>query len=212
MKKTALIVFLMVFAASAVFARSSRENRGDNFIFFGYTPVGVHIATLFSQPFSVGFIFGESLEIGFEAGTWQDSDNDGDVSFSGEFSNSGVFLKWFPGNSFYFSLSGHKREWTLTATSTLSSGNVALATVKTEATVVGIGIGNQWMFDFGLFIGVDWVLLSGAVSSSKTVNISSSLSAADQAEAQRDFEEAGDTLNRWSGLSGAAILTIGFSF
>ena len=212
MKKSALILFLMVFAASAVFGQSSRQNRGDSFIFVGYTPVGVHIATLFSQPFSFGVILGESLEIGVEFGSWADADNDGDVTFSGEFKNAGVFLKWFPGNSFYFSLSGHKREWSLTATSSLSTGAIALATVETNATVIGVGIGNQWMFDFGMFIGVDWVVLSGAASSSKTVTISSGLTPSEQAEAQRDFDDAGDTLNDWSGFPGAAILTIGWAF
>ncbi|MEE8433348.1 MAG: hypothetical protein V3S64_01040, partial [bacterium] len=150
--------------------------------------------------------------IGVEVGSWADSDNDGDVTFSGEFKNSGVFMRWFPGNSFYLSLSAHKREWSLTATSALSTGTVALATVDTKATVVGLGIGNQWMFDFGLYIGVDWVMLSGATSSEKTVTISSSLTASEQAEAQRDFEDAGDTLNKWSGLSGAVILTVGWAF
>ncbi|MEE8433926.1 MAG: hypothetical protein V3S64_03985, partial [bacterium] len=79
MKKPALILFLMVFAASAVFGRSSRENRGDSFIFVGYTPVGVHLATLLSQPLSLGVILGESLEIGVEFGTWEGSDNDDNV-------------------------------------------------------------------------------------------------------------------------------------
>ena len=212
MKKTAVILFLTVFAASAVFGASSRQNRGDSFIFIGYTPVGLHLATLFSQPFSFGVILGETLEIGVEIGSWEDSDNDGDVTFSGEFNNKGVFMRWFPGNSFYFSLSAHKREWTLTATSTLSTGTVALATVTTTADVIGIGIGNQWMFDFGLYIGVDWVMLSGAASSDKTVTISSTLTAAESAEARSDFEDAGDTLNDWSGLSGAVILTVGWAF
>ena len=55
-------------------------------------------------------------------------------------------------------------------------------------------------------------MLSTAISSSKTVNISSSLTASEQAEAQQDFEDAGDTLNKWSGLSGLTILTVGWAF
>ena len=211
MKKTAGVFFLMVFSASVIFGASSRDNRGDSIIFIGYTPVGLHIPTLLTQPLSLGIILGESVEIGVETGSWEESDNDGDVTFSGEFSNTGMFLRWFPGNSFYFSLSGHKREWSLTATTTLSTGTVALASVETKATVVGLGIGNQWMFDIGLYIGVEWVMLSTAISSSKTVNISSSLTASEQAEAQQDFEDAGDTLNKWSGLSGLTILTVGWA-
>ena len=211
MKKTALILFLTVFAASAVFGQSSRENRKDSFMFLGYTPVGLHIATLFAPPLSLGFILGESLEIGVEYGSWDGSDNDGDVAFNGEFTTTGVFLRWFPGNSFYFSLSAHKREWSLTATSTLSNGTAYSGTVNTEATVVGLGIGNQWMFKFGMFIGVDWVMLSAASGSSKTVTISG-LTGTNLAEATDQFEDAGDTLNEWSAFPGVTILTVGWAF
>jgi len=99
------------------------------------------------------------------------------------------------------------------------TGNPIPVRVKVEsaATVGTLGIGNQWMLDFGLTIGVDWLLLSGVLSE----NIESSINAvdynalidpADKKEAQDDLDQLGENLNKFSGYSGAVVLTLGFAF
>lgn len=209
---------MMALGASLAFGQPTRQNRSDSLIFVGYTPVGLHIPTLFAPTLRLGFYLGDNFAIGGEIGSWEDSDSDENNTFTGEFSNTGIFIQWWPGtNSFYFSFARHQREWTVTGTTTLpSTGSQVLATMRAKSTVSSLGIGNQWMIGAGGFIQVDWVVFSRAISESVEFEISplvlAGLTPAEQVEAQQEIQEFGDTLNDFSSSSGAVILTVGWAF
>ena len=99
-------------------------------------------------------------------------------------------------------------EWTTsTATETF--------TLEAKSSVLTLGIGNHWLLDWGLWIGGDWILASGALSQSSeatSTNTSGTVSAEDSAEYKKDAEAIGTWINDISAGSGFAVLTIGFAF
>ena len=109
---------------------------------------------------------------------------------------------------------------TTTATAyTLSNWGVTYQTetftMDAKTSVATIGIGNHWLLDWGLWIGGDWVLASGALSQSSeatSTNTSGTVSATESAKFKKDAEALGDLINDISASSGFAVLTIGFAF
>ena len=89
-------------------------------------------------------------------------------------------------------------------------------TVDAKTSAATIGIGNHWLLDWGLWIGGDWVLASGALSQTKEVTstgtTTGSPSATQRASFKKNAEAAGDEMNAWSASSGFAVFTIGFAF
>ena len=84
-----------------------------------------------------------------------------------------------------------------------------------KTSVATLGIGNHWLLDWGLWIGGDWVLASGALSQSSkatSTNSSGTVSATQSAQFKKDAEALGDLVNEISASSGFAQFTIGFAF
>ena len=107
--------------------------------------------------------------------------------------------------------------YTLNATRTAYTTNTATETFTLEAksSVLTLGIGNHWLLDWGLWIGGDWVLASGALSQSSeatSTNTTGTITATQSAKFKKDAEALGDLINGISGSSGFAVLTIGFAF
>ena len=109
---------------------------------------------------------------------------------------------------------------TTTATAfTLSNRGVTYDTetftMDAKTSVATLGIGNHWLMDWGLWIGGDWVLASGALSQSSeatSTNTSGTATAADSAQYKKDAEAIGTWINDISASSGFAVLTMGFAF
>lgn len=229
MKKLVLLLIVFVFTAGGAMGASSQQNRGDSLILVGISPIGIHIPTFLTQPLTVGIYLGDNVLIGVEGGTFSfsssDVDPDADERFNGDFSNFGAYLRWFPNtNSFNLLFAVHQRDWTVNFGKDflLDDGvtTVALdASLKTEATVATVGIGNQWMMDFGLVIGMDWLVLSGNLSESYTAEVTATSSAdisgltdSELARYDEDLKEGADFLNDLSGFPGVLILTLGWAF
>ena len=228
-----LVLAIVFLSASVAVAAETRAHRSDSLIFLGISPFGIHIPTLFASPVGVGIYLGDNLLFGVESGgiSGESQDDAGTATTSASFDNTGAYIRLFPGtNSFNFFAAVHKREWDLQATSTFISIDPvtgffttvrASAALTASATVGTLGIGNQWIMDFGLVLGMDWLLLSGPISSETTAVVSATgtvggftqtLTPQQKAEGEKDLKEFADFLNDVSAIPGLFVFTIGLAF
>ncbi len=237
MKRAIILLAGLLAFASAAIGATTRENRADSLFFLGISPIGFHIPTLATHPVAVGIYLGESWLIGAEYGSanikiqnkkgefglfeFDVRNMDPGERVDGSYDNVGAFIRWFPGNSFHVTLAAHKREWDIDASVTIIDSalgpQVIGANVNADATVATLGIGNQWIMDFGLVIGLDWLLLSGVVHDSVSSHINlgdldALTTQADKDAAIADLNELGDDINKLSGWPGSFVLTLGWAF
>jgi len=211
-KLLTVLVSLFMFTGIAV-AGDSASNRGDSFLMVTVNPVGIDLRKATgAMPVDVGIYLGESLILGATAanGTWEEDNEDSKTTIT--YTNSGAFIRAFPGNSFNLFASYNQGTWDGEFT-VIEASTSATGTFKAEATVAMFGLGNHWLLDSGITIGADWVFGGTILDSSTTVTYSgSTLSADDKVEADKDLTEIGDILNDWSASPGAVNFFIGFSF
>ena len=213
-----LIVFLT--ATSMAWAATTSNNRQDSIVYLGISPVGIHIPTLATRPISLGVYLGDFL-VGAEYGKFSYNVTDNTSSASADFTNLGGYVRWFPGNSFNVLLALHKRSWdarakvsyTDTATTLTAQADAQL---KADAQVVTVGIGHQWIMDFGLVIGMDWLVISSGLSTTSSGTINSAqlatLQPSEKAQTEKELADLGEVLNKLSSVGGIAILSLGWSF
>ena len=234
-RKLSILCLSILFCGSVAWAADSAGNRKDSIIMLGMAPVGIHPATLLAAPARVAVILGD-LTVGIDAGSGSSSyyTTGKATTFltttSGTYTNQGLNARYFFGNSFNASLGYHMRNYSSVITaqsssrsSTYSGGSWTTTTTTSSETftldaktsVATLGIGNHWLMDWGLWIGGDWVLASGAISQTKEVTstgTTGSPSASQLASFKKNAEVAADEMNDWSASSGFAVLTIGFAF
>ena len=224
-RKLSILCLSILFCASVAWAADSAGNRGDSIIMLGMAPVGIHLATLVAPPVRVAVLLGD-LTVGFDSGSASSSQTSGTAKSIATYTNQGLNVRYFFGNSFNASLGYHMRNYSAEATATSStstySGGSWTTTTASETftldantTVATLGIGNHWLMDWGLWIGVDWLLASNALSQTSEATLTSStgtVTAAESAKFKKDAEKLGDLINAVSASSGFAVLTIGLAF
>ena len=191
----------------------------------GMAPVGIHLATLVAPPVRVAVLLGD-LTVGFDSGSASSSQTSGTAKSIATYTNQGLNVRYFFGNSFNASLGYHMRNYSAEATATSSTSTYSggswttttaseTFTLDAKTTVATLGIGNHWSMDWGLWIGVDWLLASNALSQTSEATLTSStgtVTAAESAKFKKDAEKLGDLINAVSASSGFAVLTIGLAF
>ena len=224
-RKLSILCLSILFCASVAWAADSAGNRGDSIIMLGMAPVGIHLATLVAPPVRVAVLLGD-LTVGFDSGSADNTQSSGTAKSTATYTNQGLNVRYFFGNSFNASLGYHMRNYSAEATSTSSSSTYSggswttttaseTFTLDAKTTVATLGIGNHWLMDWGLWIGVDWLLASNALSQTSEATLTSStgtVTAAESAKFKKDAEKLGDLINAISASSGFAVLTIGFAF
>ena len=222
MRKWLVAAVLVLTSGALALGASSEENRGDSTVFVGVSPIGIHIPTYIAPPAGAGMYIGKNLLLGAEYGSRSETFSDSGDKATASFSNAGLYARWFPGtNSFNFLLGLHRREWDASASvkikNDLGLDEKVKADLTAEATVATLGLGNQWMADFGLTWGFDWLLVSGVASSSSTGKVrgflnGASLSNTETQRAEKELKDLGNLLNTVSGFPGLLVFTIGWSF
>jgi hypothetical protein len=224
-RKLSILCLSILFCGSVAWAADSAGNRGDSIIMLGMAPVGIHLATLVAPPVRVAVLLGD-LTVGFDSGSASSSQTSGTAKSIATYTNQGLNVRYFFGNSFNASLGYHMRNYSAEATatsstSTYSGGSLTTTTASetftldAKTTVATLGIGNHWLMDWGLWIGVDWLLASNALSQTSEAALTSStgtVTAAESAKFKKDAEKLGDLINAVSASSGFAVLTIGLAF
>ena len=224
-RKLSILCLSILFCASVAWAADSAGNRGDSIVMLGMAPVGIHLATLVAPPVRVAVLLGD-LTVGFDSGSADNSQSSGTAKSTATYTNQGLNVRYFFGNSFNASLGYHMRNYSAEATSTSSTSTYSggswttttaseTFTLDAKTTVATLGIGNHWLMDWGLWIGVDWLLASNALSQTSEATLTSStgtVTAEESAKFKKDAEKLGDLINAVSASSGFAVLTIGFAF
>ena len=220
-RKLSILCLSILFCASVAWAADSAGNRGDSIIMLGMAPVGIHLATLVAPPVRVAVLLGD-LTVGFDSGSADNSQSSGTAKSTATYTNQGLNVRYFFGNSFNASLGYHMRNFSGTSTAkSYSSSNWSYSyqtetySLDAKTSVATLGIGNHWLMDWGLWIGVDWLLASNALSQTSEATLTSStgtVTAAESAKFKKDAEKLGDLINAVSASSGFAVLTIGFAF
>ena len=220
-RKLSILCLSILFCASVAWAADSAGNRGDSIIMLGMAPVGIHLATLVAPPVRVAVLLGD-LTVGFDSGSADNSQSSGTAKSTATYTNQGLNVRYFFGNSFNASLGYHMRNFSgISTTTSFSLSNRGVTydtetfTMDAKTSVATLGIGNHWLMDWGLWIGVDWLLASNALSQTSEATLTSStgtVTAAESAQFKKDAEKLGDLINAISASSGFAVLTIGFAF
>ncbi|MCP4751367.1 MAG: hypothetical protein GY866_10770, partial [Proteobacteria bacterium] len=195
-------------------------NRGDSLLLVGMSG-GLHIASALTTPATLAVYLGESVLIGVESGSASSSQDDAEGEAEATYTNQGIYLRYFMGNSFNILVAANNRTWTADATVTQTTvtwtgttTETVTADLEASATIGTLGIGNQWLTDFGFTLGIDWIVGSGILGSSVSSNIKTTTTTdpAEMAQFQQDLEDFGEFLNLVSALPGFFVVTIGFTF
>ena len=210
MKKIILCISTLFTMTSVVFAADSAGNRADSIIMLGTTS-GIHPATIIAPPARVGVLLGSDWMLGIDSGSSSYSDSSGGSKATATYTNQGLIARYFIGNSFNLLAGYHMRNYDASVTSTDSSGSATLD-LKAHANVATFTIANHWLWDWGIWIGFDWLLLGNALSSKSEATVTSSGSVGDINKAKKDAEELGNLINAFSTSGGFLVMSVGFAF
>ena len=234
--KLKLLFFILVslcFAPYAV-ADSSMQNRSDNWFFVGVSPVGIDYPTLTLRPLHFGIYLTDSFMIGGVTGqqTININQDDNDDSFysnsyepsfksEGILLSEGAYLRFFgEDSSFNWMFAYHQRSWTgmgkyqkwayNSATSSYTP-KAAIINIQYTALVGSLGFGNQWLFDSGFTLGVDWYVDSRISTASATTTITD-FGGLTEAEVQSGIDDYIKYLRKLFAGPAVTILTLGYAF
>ena len=184
----------------------------------GITPIGLSLPAL-SQPLALGFYLNDSLLLGVESGAFTVSLDSSDVTGNISYTNQGMFARWWVGNSFNLLGGYYQREFsgTATANETIISGGQsvqaeATGSVTSKASVVSLGLGNQWQFNFGLVIGCDWAIYNQVLNHAYSSSITTNTGYANTSEAEQALADAEPAYKKLHQFPGLVHFYLGFAF
>ena len=230
MKKLILLLLSLSLLSGNLVAAESAANRREKFVYAGYAPVGLHVASYLAKPRQIGF-FTENTLFGLESGLGRSSYSDADVDATMTYGSQGAWVRYFVGNSLNLLFSYGTRTITLNGQitkilskevdgQTLSTPATADTTIVATSKVSTVGFGNLWVTDFGMVIGMDWYVWSRLESSRTTseidiiteVDISTLGVEYDKTPIYDQIDESAGILHKANSFPGIFILTVGWAF
>ena len=213
-RKLSILCLSILFCGSVAWAADSAGNRKDQTVRLGIK-TGIHLFYLISTPFVLEFP-GEDFTFGLVYGSGDLTTTQTSTTYSGSstresvtvtetwtFSTSELTGRYYIGNSFNIPFGVamynlHKDDWKHSDGTTWD--------LDYTMTQLNFGIGNEWTYDWGGYLGVDWfqggAKLSDKVSVKQT---SGSVSSTSQTSAEKESTDI-------SAFAGALIFTFGFGF
>ena len=212
-------ILALFFLTNTIYAADSKSNRKDNVVSFGVKG-GVGWPAITSPIFIA--IPGERWSVGLDYGS-KTFTTDGEMSESSStgikssgtlnITDTGLFARYFYGNSFNSILAINSMDSKMTVTSTdTATGGSATGSLSTSAIRFTTGVGNHWTMDWGFEIGIDWLTASTLLSSSSSASVTESSGAIDTTDTENSIKELGNLINALSAIPGIFIFSIGFSF
>jgi len=210
MKKIlSLLVLSVFFCGGLVFAADSASNRKDMTLRLGMK-TGIHLMYATSTPFVLEFP-GEDWTFGLTYGSGKYSysymDYNSSTGYSTKaqninFSTAEVTGRYYIGNSFnipfgYASYKISYPDWVYSGVT---------YDIDYSITQLNYGIGNEWTYDWGGYLGIDW--FQGGAKLSDKVSVkhkSGTVSDTSKKGAEKESTDVG-------GFAGALIFTFGFGF
>jgi hypothetical protein len=213
-RKLSILCLSILFCGSVAWAADSAGNRKDQTVRLGMKS-GAHVFYFVSTPFVLEFP-GEDFTFGLVYGSGDFTTTQTSTTYSGSstresvtvtetwtFSTSELTGRYYIGNSFNIPFGVamynlHKDDWKHSDGTTWD--------LDYTMTQLNFGIGNEWTYDWGGYLGVDWfqggAKLSDKVSVKQT---SGSVSSTSQTSAEKESTDI-------SAFAGAFIVTFGFGF
>jgi len=213
-RKLSILCLSILFCGSVAWAADSAGNRKDQTVRLGMK-TGAHVFYFVSTPFVLEFP-GEDFTFGLVYGSGDFTTTQTSTTYSGSstresvtvtetwtFSTSELTGRYYIGNSFNIPFGVamynlHKDDWKHSDGTTWD--------LDYTMTQLNFGIGNEWTYDWGGYLGVDWfqggAKLSDKVSVKQT---SGSVSSTSQTSAEKESTDI-------SAFAGAFIVTFGFGF
>lgn len=212
--KQILLIILMINISSTGLAADFQSNRENSSYFVTVTPWALSNGSPSSYSYTLGIYFTRRISLDVELGRLSYDYETGDFDGETNYSNIGFGGRYFSRNSLNFLASVHFRKWEGKTATTGSSGAYGEAEIYATSTAAIIGIGNQWITDFGLIIGIDWVVIAEAINSSYSVSVTKNegLSSSELQAFVNDAKKKAESVNSVAFASAAIILNLGWSF
>jgi len=213
-RKLSILCLSILFCGSVAWAADSAGNRKDQMVRLGMK-TGVHLFYLVSAPFVLEFP-GEDFTLGLVYGSGDLTTTQTSTTYSGSstsesitvtdtwtFSTTELTGRYYIGNSFNIPFGVamyniHRDDWKHSDGTTWD--------LDYKMTQFNLGIGNEWTYDWGGYLGIDWfqggAKLSDKVSVKQT---SGSVSSTSQTSAEKESTDI-------SAFAGVLIFTFGFGF
>jgi len=209
-RKLSILCLSILFCGSVALAADSAGNRKDQMVRLGIK-TGIHPFYFVTAPFVLEFP-GEDWTFGLVYGSGDFTTTQTSTTYTGassssvtvtetwEFNTSEITGRYYIGNSFNIPFgvamySIHKDDWKYTDGTTWD--------LDYKITQLNLGIGNEWTYDWGGYLGIDWfqggAKLSDKVSVKQT---SGSVSSTSQTSAEKESTDI-------SAFAGAFIVTFG---
>ena len=208
-RKLSILCLSILFCGSVAWAADSAGNRKDQTVRLGQKS-GLHLMYLISSPFVLEFP-GEDLTFGLVYGsgdlvstTTSGSSSTGYTTVEDKwtFTTTELTGRYYLGNSFNIPFGVamyniHKDDWTYS--------NVKYE-LDYQMTQLNFGIGNEWTYDWGGFLGIDWY--QGGVKLSDKITVTRK-SGTETSASKVAAEQESTDINAFGGV---LVLTFGFGF
>ena len=213
-RKLSILCLSIMFFGSVAWAADSAGNRKDQTVRLGMKS-GIHLMYLVTSPFvlefpgedfTIGLVYGSGKLESTQTSTTYDSDSGySAVSITDTwiFTTSELTGRYYIGNSFNIPFGVamyniHKDDWVHSDGTTWD--------LDYKITQLNIGIGNEWTYDWGGYLGIDWFQGGSKLSEKVTVEqTSGTVSSSSQTSAESETTGV-------NAFGGALIFTFGFGF
>jgi len=212
-RKLSILWLSILFCGSVAWAADSAGNRKDQIVRLGIK-TGIHPFYFVTAPFVLEFP-GEDWTFGLVYGSGDFTTTQTSTTYTGntsssvtvtetwEFNTSEITGRYYIGNSFNIPFGVamyniHKDDWKYTDGTTWD--------LDYKITQLNLGIGNEWTYDWGGYLGIDWFQAGSKLSDKVSVKqTSGSESSTSKTSAEKESTDV-------SAFAGALIFTFGFGF
>ena len=213
-RKLSILCLSILFCGSVAWAADSAGNRKDQMVRLGMK-TGVHVFYFVTTPFVLEFP-GEDFTFGLVYGSGDLTTTQTSTTYSGSstresvtvtdtwtFSTSELTGRYYIGNSFNIpfgvaTYNIHKDDWKYSDGTTWD--------LDYKMTQFNLGIGNEWTYDWGGYLGIDW--FQGGAKLSDKVSVKHKSGTISDTSKKGAEKESTDI----SGFAGVLIFTFGFGF
>ncbi|OGG99971.1 MAG: hypothetical protein A2600_07725 [Candidatus Lambdaproteobacteria bacterium RIFOXYD1_FULL_56_27] len=186
------------------------ELQKDKSIYVGYSPFSLFSLDSYNRPFEVGYLLQPDLVIGVSSGRALDDFHRAGIQYkSSESSLWGryILLKHLELSARVRQLSLEYRNYTSDSAGTVRADYSG----KLAANTLGLGVGNRWVWENGLSIGMAWVVANWAFSTKDTHQVNSNTGVA-TTDADYAANSDASKVKTLANLPDVAVFSIGFVF
>ena len=212
-RKLSILCLSILFCGSVAWAADSAGNRKDQTVRLGMK-TGLHVFYLVSTPFVLEFP-GEDFTLGLVYGSGDFTTTQTSTTYSSgayssvtvtdtwKFTTSELTGRYYIGNSFNIPFGVamynlHMDDWKHSDGTTWD--------LDYTMTQLNYGIGNEWTYDWGGYLGIDWFQSGSKLSDKVSVKqTSGSVSSTSKTGAEKESTDV-------SAFAGVLIFTFGFGF